>query len=172
MQAPKLAVVALSLIGVAFTAGCDSKSNAAANILALPASYDPVGAELTFNKAGLEKFNLMSESERDAFIEGLKSKEGSLKGQALVRGSAGLGSAMPDHVHGDWEVMATTRKAVLYEIVVDYSLFTSPAVGRPLAENRAIEFSGTVVSAEYKDDTKPRTLFLKVKSNDIQPLSD
>ena len=29
-----------------------------------------------------------------------------------------------------------------------------------------------VVSAEYKDDTKPRTLFLKVKSNDIQPLSD
>ena len=170
MRTTNLALAALLASCIAST-GCNKRSQAN-DILALPASYDPAGAELTFNKSGLEKFNLMSESEREAMLQELIVAEGTFKGQALVRGSAGLGEAMPDHIHGDWEVMATTRTPVLYEIVINYSIFTTPALGRPLAENRAIDFTGTLISATYKDDAKPRSLTVKVKADSITALTN
>lgn len=170
MRTTNLALAALLATGISLT-GCDKRSQAN-DILALPSSYDPAGAELTFNKAGLTEFNALEPSERDALVAKLSATPGSYTGQALVRGSAGLGEAMPDHVHGDWEVMATTRTPVLYEIVINYSIFTTPAVGRPLAENRAVAFTGTLISVDFKDDAKPRSLTLKVKADSITPLVD
>jgi hypothetical protein len=170
MRTTTLALAALMTTGIC-TSGCNKRSQAS-DILALPSSYDPAGAELTFNKAGLEKFNALEASERDAMVEQLAASAGSFTGQALVRGSAGLGEAMPDHVHGSWEVMGTTRSPVLYEIVINYSLFTTPAIGRPLAENRAVAFTGTLISVDFKDDAKPRSLTVKVKADSITPLVD
>ena len=152
--------------------GCDSKARSADALIGPPAAYAPETAPLTFNKEGLEAFNLLDADQQDAFVQDLASKPGSFKGQALVSGSAGLGSAIAESQYGDWEVLATTRRPVLYEIVIDYSIYTSVALGRPLAENRAVSFNGTLVSAEYKNDAKPRKLILKVKADDIQPITD
>jgi len=170
MRTTNMALAALLVTGISLT-GCDKRSQAG-DILALPSTYDPVGSELTFNKEGLEKFNALDPGDREAMVEKLSTTPGTFTGQGLVRGSAGLGEAMPDHVHGPWEVMATTRIPVLYEIVINYSLFTTPAIGRPLAENRAVTFTGTLISADFKDDAKPRSLTLKVKADSITPLVD
>ena len=53
------------------------------DLLALPAAYNPAGAELTLNKKNLEAFNLMSKEARRQHLKQLKETPGSFSGQAI-----------------------------------------------------------------------------------------
>jgi hypothetical protein len=135
-----------------------------------PASFDPKAAELTFNAAGLEAFNALSGDDRTAKIEQMKAEKGSFKGQAQLKDGAALGDAMPDRELGEYELYAIVPEPVLYEITLEYRLYTTPAVGKPLPPNAYIQFQGTVAQVDFQADSKPRKLSVKVLADAIEIL--
>ena len=84
--------------------GCKSSKHEDAKWLAPPKSYDPKGAELTFNEKNLEAFNTLSADERVAHIDKLKGAAGTFKGQATFRRQEELADSMDDRVYGRYDV--------------------------------------------------------------------
>lgn len=142
------------------------------DLLALPAAYDPAATELTFNKKNLEAFNLMSEDARRKHLKELKETPGSYTGQAIFQSGNGLAPNVEDSQHGAYEVFAHVPDPVLYEITINYQIFTTPELGRPLAPNKAIAFRGTLVDLEFEDTTKPRKLTIRVKADHLETLTE
>ena len=164
----------LAPVLVAFAAlagGCVPKEGETPEFMKLPKGYDPVGADLTFNKERFEAFNMMEEAARDEHVKTLKETPGSFKGQAVLKSGAGLGEAMEDSKYGSYELSASTE-AVLFEIPLDYSVFTTEEIGKPMARHKAIEFTGTLVEIDFQDESKPRKLTLKVKADNVNVIKD
>lgn len=134
-----------------------------------PEAYQPVTAELTFNKANFEKFNMMSDSEQETFLAGLKEAKGTFKGQAMSKTGAGLSEGFEGFEHGDFELNALTE-AILYEITIDYKLYTTRAIGKTIAPNRYVEFTGTLVGVDFQNSAKPRKIVLQVACDTLAPI--
>lgn len=162
-RALSLLMIAASL---ALAPACVNK-NAEPEWLKLPPGYNPVDSDLTFNKVNLEKFNTMSPKERDAHLDSLKAATGTFKGQALMQSGQGLGETVEDSQYGDYEVMATVPDPVLFEITIDYQIFTTRDAGKALTPHGPIEFAGTLVDLRYDADAKPRKLTIRVKADNI-----
>lgn len=158
-------------IGLA-AAGCKSNKHEDAKWLAPPKTFDPKGAELTFNEKNLEVFNSMSPDERAAHIETLKSTPGSFKGQATFRRQEELADTMDDRVYGRYDVWATVPDPVFLEITVEYHLFSETQLISGLATGTHIEFTGTPVELVFLDEAKPRKMEIKVKADTINVLKD
>jgi hypothetical protein len=168
MRNPALLTLAATLLlGSACLPGGDENPE----WLKAPEAYQPVTADLTFNKTNLEAFNMMNEEERDAHLEALKGKKGSFRGQAKSKTGAGLGEGMPDSKHGEYELNGTTE-AILFEITIDYHIFTTTAIGDKIAPNRYVEFSGTLIDFEFYEDAKPRRIVMKVAADTLAPIPD
>ena len=135
-----------------------------------PASYDVKGADLTFNEKRLDAFNSMSTSEREAHIEQLKATEGSFKGQAVFQRGTELGESMDDAQYGKYEIAAQVPEPVLYEITMEYLVFTDQDFGKGVPPGAYIQFTGTLVDFEYQDSAKPRKLVMKVKASSVERL--
>ncbi len=166
-RALSLMLIAASLT---LTPACVDKS-AEPDFLKLPAGYDPVESELTFNKANTLQFNTMTPKERDAFVADLKAAEGSFRGQALVQSGNGLAETVEDSQYGDYEVMAAVPDPVLFEITIDYQIFTTRELGKALTPHGPVEFTGTLVDLRYDADAKPRKLTLRVKADTLQNIT-
>lgn len=149
-------------------AGCEPKKD----LLALPAAYNPRDAELTFNKKNLETFNALKETERDAFIQELKGKTGSFKGQAVTEAGNGIADGVEGSEHGKWETFAHVTDPVLYEITIDYRIFSTEELGRPIGRVLPISFSGTLVDLRYDAQAKPRKLTIQVKADTLELITD
>lgn len=169
MRALTLTALAAALLA---SSACVPKEHPEPDFMKLPESYDPVGADLTFNKQRLEAFNFLDQEAQSKFIEELKAKKGTFKGQAVHKAGAELGENIEERKYGQWELSASTNDPVLYEIVVDYQVYTTPELGRPIAPNKAIEFTGTLVEFDYSADSKPRRIDIKVKADDVKVLKD
>jgi hypothetical protein len=140
--------------------------------LAPPKSYDPKGAELTFNEKNLDAFNTLSADERAAHIEKLKSAAGTFKGQATFRRQEELADSMDDRVFGRYDVWAIVEEPVFLEVTVEYHLFSETQLISGLATATPIEFTGTLVDLVYLDEAKPRKMEIKVKADAINVLQD
>jgi len=149
-------------------AGCQPKKD----LLALPAAYNPREADLTFNKKNLEAFNLMKEKEREAFVEELKGKAGSFRGQAVTEAGNGIAAGVDGSQHGAWETFAHVTDPVLYEITIDYRIFSTEELGRPIGRALPIAFSGTLVDLRYDAQAKPRKLTIDVKADKLELITD
>ena len=150
-------------LGLALTA-CVPKEHPDADWLKPPKSYDPVETEgLTLNKAGVDTLTLKEDEERDAFVEGLKA-EGVFKGQAKCRS----GSKTGDLDHSKWGDYVLTCEAgtILFDITLEYYVYTSREVGKPLSANAYVEFGGTLVEFDYHDSSTPRSITAKVQVGD------
>lgn len=166
-RALSLLMIAASL---ALTPACVDKK-AEPEWMKLPPGYNPVESELTFNKVNLEKFNAMTPKERSAFVSDLKAAEGSFRGQAIFDSGNGLAETVEDSQYGDYEVMAAVPDPVLFEITIDYQIFTNEAMGKALTPHGPIEFSGTLVDLRYDAESKPRKLVLRVKADNVQNIT-
>ena len=167
-----LAAAGLTLAAVGLTstaAGCQQEKK---DLLALPPAYQPAAAELTFNKANLEAFNLMSKDARRQHIKDLKGTPGSFSGQAIFQSGNGLAPTVEDSQHGAYELFAHVPDPVLYEITIAYQIFTTPELGRPLAPNHPISFRGTLIDMRYDDATKPRAMTIRVKADSVEAITD
>jgi len=149
---------------------CNDKS-AEPDFMKLPAGYDPVETELTFNKTNTLAFNNLTPKERDAFVAELQAAEGTFKGQALVQSGNGLAETVSDSKYGDYEVMAAVPDPVLFEITIDYQIFTTRELGKALTPHGPVEFTGTLVDLRYDSDAKPRKLTLRVKADTLQNIT-
>ncbi len=165
-----LSLLTLAAILVA-TGGCVPKDEPDPEWMKHPKGYDPAGADLTFNKERLQKYNMMGEAEKEAYVQELINTPGSFKGQAVFKSGAGLGEAMEDAQHGSYELSASTEE-VLFEITIDYNIFTTPELGKPLAPHAPIEFTGTLVDLQFQAEDKPRKLTLRVKADDVKRIKD
>ncbi|MEX1366810.1 MAG: hypothetical protein AB1Z98_27030 [Nannocystaceae bacterium] len=135
-----------------------------------PESYDVKGADLTFNEARLDAFNTMSASERDAHVEQLETTEGSFRGQAIFERGSELGEAMDDAQYGKYEIYATVPEPVLFEITLEYHLFSDQDFFTGMPPGTYVEFSGTLADLSFQDSAKPRKLTLKVKADKVDRL--
>lgn len=135
-----------------------------------PESYDVKKADLTFNEARLDAFNSMSSAEREAHLEQLKSTEGSFRGQAIFERGTELGEAMDDAQYGKYEIYATVPEPILYEITMDYHLYSDQDFFTGIPPGTHIEFAGTLADLVFQDESKPRTLTLKVKASSVERL--
>ena len=142
------------------------------DLLALPAAYNPVEADLTFNKKNLEAFNLLSDDARKSFVKGLKDQPGSFTGQAIFQAGNGLGAAVEDSQYGSYEVFAHVPDPVLYEITINYQIFTTEELGKPLGRSLPISFSGTLLNLRYDAEAKPRKLTIQVKADKLDLITD
>jgi hypothetical protein len=142
------------------------------DLLALPAAYNPVEAELTFNKKNLEAFNSLSADARKARVKELKETPGSFSGQAIFQSGNGLASTVEDSQHGEYELFAHVPDPVLYEITIDYQIFTTEALGRPLAPNKPIAFRGTEIDLRYEDESKPRKMTIRLKADNVETITE
>lgn len=142
------------------------------DLLALPAAYNPAGADLTLNKKNLEAFNLMSKDARRQHLKQLKETPGSFSGQAIFQSGNGLAPTVEDSQHGAYELFAHVPEPPLYEITIDYQIFTTPELGRPLAPNHALQFRGTLVDLRFEDETKPRKITVRVKADSVETITD
>ena len=142
------------------------------DLLALPAAYDPAGADLTLNKKNLEAFNLLGKDARRKHVKQLKETPGSFAGQAIFQSGNGLAPTVEDSQHGAYELFAHVPDPILYEITIDYQIFTTPELGRPLAPNHAISFRGTLIDLRFEDETKPRKLTMRVKADSVETITD
>jgi hypothetical protein len=52
---------------------------------------------------------------------------------------------------------------ILFDIGLKYHLFTTRETGKPLSANAFVEFGGTLVEFDYHDESKPRTVTVKVQ---------
>jgi hypothetical protein len=151
---------------------CKSKEHEEPQWLAPPKSYDPKGADLTFNEKNLEAFNSLSVDERTAHLDKLKAATGSFKGQATFRRQEELADSMDDRVYGRYDVWATVVDPVFLEVTVEYHLFSETQLISGLATATPIEFTGTLVDLVYLDQAKPRKMEIKVKADAINRLQD
>jgi hypothetical protein len=137
-----------------------------------PKSFDPKGADLSFNAKRLEAYNTMSEDERAAEIERMRGAAGSFKGQAVFKRATELGDKMDDAQYGKHEVWAVVPEPVLFEITLEYLLYSDQDLGSKLPPGAHIEFVGTLADISYVSDAKPRKMELKVKADSITVLKD
>jgi hypothetical protein len=135
-----------------------------------PASYDVKGADLTFNEKRLDAFNTMSIAEREAHIEQLKATEGSFKGQAIFQRGTELSDAMDDAQYGKHEIAANVPEPVLFEMTMEYLLFSEQDFYKGVPPGAHLEFTGTLVDLQFQDESKPRKLTLKVKATAVERL--
>ncbi|MCH9685154.1 MAG: hypothetical protein K0V04_27200 [Deltaproteobacteria bacterium] len=135
-----------------------------------PESYDVKGADLTFNEKRFDAFNSMGKSERDAHVEQLKATEGSFRGQALFDRGSELGGSMDDAQYGKYEIFATVPEPVLFEITIEYHLYSDQDFFTGVPPGTHIEFAGTLADLHYQDTSKPRKLTLKVKATKVDRL--
>lgn len=142
------------------------------DLLALPAAYNPKDADVTFNKKNLEAFNLMNEAGRKAHVKALKEAPGSFTGQAIHEAGSGLAPTVEEFQHGEWELFAHVTDPVLYEITIDYQIFTTAALGKPLAPHAPLAFKGTVLDVRYDSEAKPRKLTIKLKAESLETITD
>ncbi len=165
---------ALSLLMIAasltLAPACVDKG-AEPEFMKLPPGYNPVDSELTFNKANTLAFNSLTPKQRDAFVSELKAAEGTFSGQALVQNGNGLAETVSDFEYGDYEVHAAVPDPVLFEITIDYQIFTSREVGKSLTPHGPIEFTGTLVDLRYDSNAKPRKLVLRVKAATLKNIT-
>ncbi|MCA9718263.1 MAG: hypothetical protein KC468_26560 [Myxococcales bacterium] len=165
---PLLVVLAAPLFAVPLLA-CDGGEKK--DILAYPDSYQPQTADLTFNKERLTAFNALSEDKREAFVAELEGQAGAFKGQAVLVAGNGLGETVEDFQHGEYEVIAHTPDPVLYEIQIEYKIFTTREMGKALHPHRPLEFKGTLIGLRYEAESKPRKLYVRVKADEIATLT-
>ena len=92
------------------------------------------------------------------YVEALKAK-GAYKGQAQCKSGAGTGTQAHSK-YGEFELTCTAG-TILFDIELDYHLFTSRAVGKPLSANAYVEFSGTLVEFDFHESSKPRQIVAK-----------
>ena len=168
----RLALASLCACMTLAPLGCKSTKHEDAKWLAPPKSYDPKGAELTFNEKNLEAFNTLSADERAAHIDKLKGATGTFKGQATFRRQEELADTMDDRVFGRYDVWATVVEPVFLEITLEYHLFSETQLISGLATATPIEFTGTLVDLVYLDQAKPRKMEIKVKADAINVLQD
>ncbi|MFV8754067.1 hypothetical protein ACNOYE_26275 [Nannocystaceae bacterium ST9] len=159
---PSLVALATALSAAA----CVPKEHPDPDWLKPPKSYDPVGTEgLTFNKDGVDALTLKDEGEdRDAYVQTLMDAKGKFVGQAQCKSGAGTGTQAHSK-YGEFELTCTAG-TILFDIEVDYHLFTTRERGKPLSANAWVEFEGTLVEFDYHDDTKPRQIVAKVEVGD------
>lgn len=137
-----------------------------------PKAFDPIGADLTFNAKNLEAFNAMSGSEREAHLAELMGKAGSFKGQAIFKLGTELGDKMDDAQWGRYEIYAVVPDPVVYEITVEYHLYSEQDLSTKLPPNGYIEFTGTLAEMMFQDESKPRKMEIKVKADSVSVISD
>lgn len=135
-----------------------------------PESYDVKGADLTFNEKRLDAFNSMSSKEREAHLEQLETTEGSFKGQAVFGRGTELGDKMDDAQYGKYEIFATVEEPVLYEITMEYHLYSDQDFFTGVPPGTYIEFQGTLADLSFQDSSKPRKMILKVKASSVDRL--
>ena len=143
---------------------CVPKDHPDAEWMKAPKSYDPVETEgLTLNKAGVDALTLAEGDEREAFIKGIQA-EGVFKGQAQCRSGAKTG----DLEHSKWGdyILTCGAGTILFDIELQYYIYTSREVGKPLSANAYVDFGGTLVEFDYHDSSKPRSLTAKVQVGD------
>ncbi len=125
-----------------------------------PESYDPVNTEgLTLNKAGVDALTLTEGEQREKHIEGLKA-EGKFSGQAQCKSGSLSGDLYGKY--GEYNLTCTAG-AILFDIELDYHVFTTRDLGKPLSAGSYVEFEGTLVEFDYHEDAKPRQIVAKVK---------
>jgi hypothetical protein len=168
MRALTLLTLAAALMA---NGACLPKDEAEPEFMRLPKGYDPKGADLTFNAERIKALNIMSEDEKDSYIQELTTKAGSYKGQAIFKSGAGLGEAMEDAQHGSYELSASTKE-LLFEITIDYNIFTTPELGKPLAPHAPIEFTGTLIDFDFQAEDKPRKMSIRVKADDVKRIKE
>lgn len=137
-----------------------------------PKSFDPVGAELTFNAKGIEQFNTMSSTEREAHLSQLMGSAGTFKGQGVFKRATELGDKMDDAQWGKHEIYVVVPDPVLYEITVEYHLFSEQDLSTNVPPNAHIEFSGTLAEMMFQDEAKPRKMEIKVKTDSVTVLAE
>jgi len=165
--------LAVSLSGVVATGlACVPDKSQPADFLKAPKSWQPKSDAMTLSTTSLERFNGMSISEQEAFVEGLKAQVGGFRGQARFQRVVQLGPQTADAQLGAYEAYATVDEPVLYEITIDYRLFSSEHIGRGLPTGTYVSFSGTVVDLAFHNEAKPRKLELKVKDVTLERLED
>jgi hypothetical protein len=176
MRAPRSSLsprlLPLTLAAIAIVAACDTNKHADPKFMAAPKSFDPKGAELTFNAKGLEAFNSMSSDEREAHLEKLRTTPGSLTGQALFERDEELTDKIDDRVHGKFVVWATVPDPVWLEVQMEYQLFSEQQLFTGAAPKTHIAFTGTLIDVVYQDSSKPRKIEIKLKADSITALKD
>ena len=109
----------------------------------------------------------MSGKEREAHLEMLKGTEGSFKGQAVFGQGNELGDKMDDAQYGKYEIFATVEEPVLFEITMEYRLYSDQDFFTGIPSGTHIEFVGTLVDLDFQDNSKPRKMNLKVKATSV-----
>jgi hypothetical protein len=168
----RLALASLCACMTLAPLGCKSSKHEDAKWLAPPKTFDPKGADLTFNEKNLDAFNSMSPDDRAAHLETLKAATGGFKGQATFRRQEELADSMDDRVYGRYDVWATVPDPVFLEITVEYHLFSETQLISGLATGTHIEFTGTLADLVFLDEAKPRKMEIKVKADAINVLKD
>lgn len=176
MRAPRSSLSSrlfvLMLAAIAGVGACDTNKHAAPKYMAAPKSFDPKGAELTFNAKGLEAFNTLSSDEREAFLEKLRTTPSSVKGQAVFERDEELTDKIDDRVHGKYVVWATVPDPVWLEVQMEYQLFSENQLFTGAAPKTHIAFTGTLIDVVYQDSSKPRKIEIKLKADSITALKD
>lgn len=165
-----VAVFAVFAGSLGSSTACIPDKHKESEFLKPPASWTPKDDSMTFGTKTVDAFNSMSSSERDAFIEDLKGKPGSYKGQAQFERSSELTEGIPDAKYGKFEATAYVHDPVLYEITLEYQLFSNEKIGHGFPAGTYIQFSGTLADFEYREDAKPRKLVIKVKDASVERL--
>ncbi len=172
MRSPFVASLALGLV-TSLTAGCVPDKDKTPEWQKPPSSWNPKGAQgLTFNEKGLDAFNALSQAERDKWVEQMKNSPDSFVGQAIYKQGSELGEKMDDYQLGTYEIVTDLPEPILYEITLNYRLYTTPDKGKGLPPNAYIQFKGTLADLQYQDESKPRKIDLKIKASEITVLKD
>ena len=171
---PRFALAMLSVAGLLLAGGgCVPDKDKTPEWQKPPTSWDPAGAEhLTFNKKGLRAFNELTPEQRDQFVASLQGKPGSFVGQAIYKQGTELSEAMDDFQYGPYEVYTDLPEPILYEIKLQYRLYTTPDKAQGIPPHSHIEFRGTLADILYQSDSKPRKMDLKIKADEIKVLKD
>jgi hypothetical protein len=175
MRAPRSSLTSRLLVcslAATVVAACNTNKHADPKYMAPPKSFDPKGADLTFNAKGLEAFNSMSSDEREAHLEKLRQTPGSLKGQAVFERDEELTDKIDDRVHGKFVVWATVPEPVWLEVQMEYQLFSETQLFTGAAPKTHIAFAGTLIDVVYQDSSKPRKIEIKLKADSITALKD
>ena len=89
----------------------------------------------------------------------------------LVLAGNGLAETVPDFEFGEYEVTAETKDPVLFEIKIEYKVFTTEEMGKKLQPHRPLEFKGTLIDLRYESESKPRKLYVRVKADELATLT-
>ncbi|RMG96051.1 MAG: hypothetical protein D6705_12260 [Deltaproteobacteria bacterium] len=170
-MARRLSSVVACLVALGFASACVPDEDKKPKWQAPPKAWNPKGAEhLTFNEKGLDAFNSLSPEQRQAWVEEMKQKPGSFVGQAIYKQGAELGEKMDDYALGTYEIVTELPEPILYEITLNYRLYTTPEKGKGIPPNAYIEFKGTLADLDYQSESKPRKIDLKIKADEIKVL--